>query len=152
LTIDLIGSHLAETILVSRPQVASTVYEYIKLLKNQPFPAWVFEELRQMLQIRFRFLETRGPVSNAAIAISVALQSRAPRAHIFAAPYTLTDQDPKSLKHALSYLVKDKAQIIVASPVEVEGLTYNERDRWYGTEYAIDPLKSEWFKVGKEEL
>lgn len=105
-----------------------------------------------MLQISFRFLEARGSVSNAAVAISVALHNSAPRAQVFAAPYTLTDDDPKSLKHALSYLVKDKAQIIVTCPVEIEGLTYNEREQWYGTEYAISPLKGDWFEVRERIL
>ena len=103
-----------------------------------------------MLQISFRFLEARGSISEAAVAVSVALHNTLPRSHVFAAPYTLTDKDTKSLKHALSYLVKDKAQIIVASPVEIEGLNYNEREQWYGTEYAINPLQSDWFEVRVE--
>lgn len=130
------------------PSVASTAYEYIKLLKSQPFPSWVFKELRQILQVAFRFLEARSSVADAAVAVSVALHGRTSRAQLFSERYNLTDDGAESLKHALSFLVKDKAQVIVTSPIPVDGLSYNEREQWYGTEYEITPLKQDWFEVG----
>lgn len=100
-----------------------------------------------MRQIRFRFLEAKDSVSQAAVATCVALHSYFPRSHIFSAPYTLTEEDPKAIKLALSYLTREKSQVYVVTPSDIEGVAYKEREKWYGTEYAIDPLKSDWFEV-----
>lgn len=132
--------------------VASTVYAYIKLLKSQPFPSWVFKELRQILHIDFRFLENPVSVARAAMDTSVSLHERSSRARVFSEHYSLTDDGAESVKHALSFLVPDKVQVIVASPVQIEGLSYNEREQWYGTEYDITQLKRDWFEVGSRSV
>lgn len=97
--------------------------------------------------MHFRFLEADPSVSEDAVDFSTALHNPWPRSQVFSAPYTLTDDDPEKIKEALAYLTKEKAQIFVATNKDIDRLKYDQREKWYGTEYAVESLKSDWFEV-----
>lgn len=129
-------------------KVTAAIFEYIRLLKNtQPFPTWVHQEVQKVLANEYRFLEGSSSISDDADVISTSLHEPYSRSQILSAPYRLAEYDPEAIKAVLEYLIKDKAQVFICSHSDIEGLKYDKREKWYGTEYRIDALKPEWFDV-----
>lgn len=146
------SDHCASSSFCVMITVASIAFEYVRLLKSQPFPSWVYKELKQIYNMHFRFLEAHPSVSDDADDISTALHNAWPRSQIFSAPFTFTDDDPAKIKEALGYIAKESAQIFVASNKEIDGLKYDQAEKWYGTQYVVEPLKSAWFEVGNVSM
>jgi secreted Zn-dependent insulinase-like peptidase len=123
-----------------------SIFEYLKLLRSKPLPAWTFSELKRILEMAFKFQEATSPADKA-LEISTDLHNTWPRSEVLHGSYAVTDEDAEKVKYALSYLVKEKARVTVASQKPVEGLTYDQREKWYGTEYQVQSLDNRWFEV-----
>ena len=127
--------------------MAASIFEYIDLLRrSQPLPQWAFEELKQLSARSFRFKEGSS-ASNTAVRLSQTLHQPWRRSEILSAPYTLTEIDPVEIKKALGYLMQDTCRVKVTSQKALKGLEYDQKERWYGTEYTVKPLDKDWFKV-----
>lgn len=121
--------------------VAAVVFHYIALLKATPPQEWAFKEISMLNEIAFRFQEPFQPISYATT-LSSWLQKPYPRSQVLSAPVLATEFDRDQILGVLSQLDIDNCRITVGSQSAVDGLEYNEKEKWYGTQYTVQPFSS----------
>lgn len=75
------------------------------------------------------------------------MQEPWPRDQILSASYTHTEFKPEQITKALEYLGHQTCRVRVYSKEPLEGLAWDKREKWYGTEYCITKLDNGFFKV-----
>lgn len=127
--------------------VVAAIFEYIKLLKSQPYPEWAFRELQHLNDRAFKFVEA-AESCDLAVDLCTSLQEPWSRNEILVAPYILRDFQPQEVTTALGYLDHTRCRVRVASQQPLEGLKWDKKEEWYGTEYTLRKVDDQFFKVG----
>lgn len=117
------------------------------MLKKQPFPKYLFDEMKENAGRSFRYLSNQDPV-DVANELSNTMQMPWPRSQLLSAPYRSGDFDIADIKKALDCLSMEVCQVWVLSQTPVDGLEWQSKERWFRTQYTVRPLTKEWFKVG----
>mmetsp|Transcript_41918 Transcript_41918/g.100697 ORF Transcript_41918/g.100697 Transcript_41918/m.100697 type:complete len:1075 (+) Transcript_41918:137-3361(+) len=155
-------------------EIVSMVFAYVELLKSTGAQQWIFDEVRTVADIRFKFLSQRNPFD---YACSVAgwmqlftpenasgcngtndpndLTNRA--AHYLSGPYKVFEWKPELVEECLASLNPDNLFLMVSSPTfgsdddEKEGEEKDgyESERWYGTKYKNIPCDESTMKKWK---
>lgn len=120
-------------------EVAAVIFHYISLLKATPPQEWAFKEIAMLNEIAFRFQEPFQPISYVTT-LSSWLQKPYPRPQVLSAPLLSTEFDKDQILGTLSRLDINNCRITVASQAPVDGLEYNEKEKWYGTQYTVQPF------------
>ncbi|GAA5876509.1 hypothetical protein JCM8547_009411 [Rhodosporidiobolus lusitaniae] len=128
-------------------QVAASIFSYIHLLLTSPLPEWSFREVSSLSKTAFRFKE-KSPPSSTAMRISMLMSRPYPRELILSAPWISTEWGPERVRSMLKTFRPENSRIFVSSQQEVGGRTYGEREKWYGTEYTVEPMSEKILKSG----
>lgn len=126
-------------------EVALVILKYLNLLRSQPPSKVIFDEIKAINEISFRFAE-RSKASHYAMALSSMLQHPVPRDKIVSAGSLLEDYNEKELTAALQLLEPRNAILGVTSkemPKGVEGVR-DQKEPIYGTEYLQVPLSEKF--------
>ena len=127
--------------------VALVIFKYISLLRSQPPSSTIFDELKTMANISFRFAEKSRPDSYCT-ELSGGMQEPIPRDKMISAKYVLEDFRPDEVKAVLTLLDPRKVAIGVTCrelPKDVGG-TFDMKEPIYGTEYKQIRLSDEFMK------
>lgn len=119
--------------------VAAVVFHYIKLLQDAPPQESAFKEISMLNEIAFRFQETVQPISYVTT-LSSWLQKPYPRSKVLSAPLLLSSFEQEHILSTLSRLSVDNCRVTVGSQTPLEGLQYNSKEHWYGTQYTVQPF------------
>ena len=143
--------------LVQVDSVIEAIYSYISLLRDRPIPGYVFDEVLQLEELKWRFL-TKTSISGYIQSLAVAMQKFPPALYI-AGPRRLALSDyaedppltgaPRSSFSSRAELEKtrglvttyaesltvDNALVTVLSK-SFEGQT-DRKEKWYGTDYRV---------------
>lgn len=131
--------------LENHKKVAAIIFAYIDMLRHTEPQEWAFREQSMLNEIGFKFLEKRRPMSYVT-QLCTQMQNPYPRSWILSAPYLLRDWNPSLIKEQLSDLTPEKCRITVLSQDPVDGLDWNEQEKWYGTKYRIEPFDEAFIK------
>lgn len=132
--------------LVHYKDVAMTIYKYIHLLRGVPPQEHVFQEIKALSDIGFRFVE-RGHASSYASELSTQLQQPVPREKIISSQWLVERFDPEELKEAVQLLDIRRSVITVTAktmPADVGAL--DKAEPVYGTKYRRDKMPEEFIK------
>lgn len=127
--------------------VALSIFKYISLLRSQPPSSTVFNEIKAIADISFRFAE-RSKTDRYVTGLSTSMQHPVPREKIVSAGSLFEDFRADELAAALQLLDPRRATIGVTSrelPPGVEG-TYDRTEPIYGTEYKQMRLGDDFYK------
>jgi insulysin len=127
--------------------VALAIFKYISLLRSAPPSSVIFEDLKQMAGISFRFAEKHKPDSYC-VELTGGMQDPVPREKIISAKWLIEEFNQEELKNTLLYLDPRKAAIGVTSrelPKGVEG-TFDLKEPIYGTEHKRMRASDEFMK------
>ena len=76
-----------------------------------------------------------------------------PRELLLSAPWKSTEWNPRVVKELVEERMKpEECRITVASQKEIEGRKYEEKEKWYGTEYTIVPMSQKVLEVSCSSL
>jgi insulysin len=123
-----------------------TIYKYIHLLRGTPPQEHVFEEIKALSDIGFRFVE-RGHASSYASDLSTQLQQPVPREKIISSQWLVERFDAQELKDAVQLLDIRRSTITVTAktlPSNVGPL--ENKEPVYGTKYRSDKMPEEFIK------
>ncbi|KAI9226187.1 MAG: Metalloenzyme, LuxS/M16 peptidase-like protein, partial [Piptocephalis tieghemiana] len=118
--------------------VAAIVFQYLRLMRESGVQEWIFEEVRKLAEIRFRFQE-KGSVSGYASRVaSLAQQPYAPE-HLLSGYFLVRDYDETLLNRTLNSLQPDRFWMTLKGQRLPLGPNV-QKEEWYGTEYSVKPV------------
>jgi insulysin len=126
--------------------VTSAIFAYISLLKSSPPQEWAFREVSSLSSLGFRFKE-KSPPTSTAMSLSLQMSKPYPRDVLLSAPWLSSEWNPAVLQEIMGYLDPKQCRIMISSQAPIEGKTYGEKEKWYGTEYTIVPTSEKILNV-----
>jgi insulysin len=128
--------------LTNYDKVVAAVFRYVDLLKQSPVPEWSFKEVQQLCDLAFRFKEKQPPSSYTS-GLSSQLQLPFPREWVLSGPFLAREFDPQQIREVTDRLSPSNCRISIAAQAMPDGSqNWDMKERWYGTEYKVTPLKS----------
>lgn len=127
-------------------EAARVVFDYLNLLKSTPPQEWAFRESAMLSEMTFRF-QDKAPPMQYVTSLTSAMQKPYPRSMVLSAPYLSTEFDRDQIAGSLARLDVENCRVTVASQQLVDGLEYDQKERWYGTNYAINSLPDDFIQV-----
>ncbi|KIW07432.1 uncharacterized protein PV09_02272 [Verruconis gallopava] len=127
-----ISIRLTEDGLKHYEEVVETVFQYISVLKDKPPQEWIFEEMKQMSEVNFKFRQ-KSPASKTTSALANVMQRPLPRDHLLSGLSLLRKFHPQGILRGLSHLRPENFRLMLVSQ-EFPG-DWDQKEKWYGTEY-----------------
>jgi insulysin len=118
--------------------VTKVVFQYISLLREGPPQKRIFDEIKHLNELRFKYKEKTN-VASFTMSVTTRLHGPIPREWLLG-PDCHTKFDPELIKRGIECLQPSNIRIIVVSP----DCTWDKKERWYGTEYSIEPIPAEF--------
>ena len=121
-------------------KVLEAVFKYILLLKSNRLEEWAHREVAQLSELAFRFRDKADPADYAS-AMATEMQMPYPREWIVSGAYLTRDFDLATIQHTLDKLDPSNCRVTLSAKTLPDGTTeWEEREKWYGTEYTMRPL------------
>ncbi|KAI0221377.1 metalloprotease [Massospora cicadina] len=120
--------------------ILEIIFQYIELIRKVGINQELFDELKSIWDLSFRFQEKSSPAGYASRLAGV-MQRPIPPPLILAAPSTLFKFDPTLIRDTLGCLDPRKMRVTVISK-SVQGRADLKCEPWYGTQYAIETIDS----------
>ncbi|KAJ5649213.1 Peptidase M16 core [Penicillium longicatenatum] len=121
-------------------EVAKVIFEYIAMIKEREPEQWIFDEMKNLAEVDFRFKQ-KTPASRFTSRLSSVMQKQLPREWLLSGSL-LRRFDPELIKKAMSYLRADNFRLIIVSQ-EYPG-DWDQKEKWYGTEYKVEKIPKDF--------
>lgn len=129
-----IGIHLTESGFLHFEDVIVLVFHYIQILQNLNFPPELFNEIKNIMDIKFKFSEiTNIPAYLSQIAQQ--MHNNYDPQHILKGQSCFFDFNQDELKMCTELLNTEFAVLLTQNTGQ-----YENQEKWYGTEYTIKQL------------
>ncbi|EOD51237.1 putative a-pheromone processing metallopeptidase ste23 protein [Neofusicoccum parvum UCRNP2] len=136
-----ISVRLTEDGLKNYKEVIKTIFQYISMLKEHEPKEWIFDEMKRMSEVDFRFRQ-KSPASSTASSLSGIMQKPYQRDHLLSGPALIRKFNPDAIKAGLACLRPDNFRMTIVSQ-EVPG-EWDQREKWYGTEYKYNKIPQDF--------
>ncbi len=114
----------------------TTVFQYLKLVRESGVKQWVFEELAKINAMQFRFKDKERP-QNYVSSLSGRMQEY-PTDEVLSGPFLLDNWNPDLINQLLEHLIPEKIVVIAVGQKFQEKTT--EAELWYGTKHATEKI------------
>ncbi|GAT24591.1 a-pheromone processing metallopeptidase Ste23 [Aspergillus luchuensis] len=121
-------------------EVTKVVFEYIAMIKEREPQQWIFDEMKNLAEVEFRFKQ-KSPASRFTSRLSSVMQKPYPREWLLSGNL-LRKFEPELVKKALSYLRPDNFRMVIVAQ-DYPG-DWNCREKWYGTEYKVEDIPEDF--------
>ncbi|KAI9756794.1 MAG: hypothetical protein M4579_003711 [Chaenotheca gracillima] len=121
-------------------EILKVIFQYISLIRETPPQEWIFDEMKGMAEVDFRFRQ-KAPASMFTSRTSSVMQRPYPREWLLSGTSLIRKYDPQLIRRALGYLKPDNFRYALISPDFSEGLL-DKNERWYGTQYKNEKIPS----------
>jgi secreted Zn-dependent insulinase-like peptidase len=120
--------------------IASHVFQYLRLIEKQGIMQWIFDEQKRIAEIDFRFQEKPAPIRYVrSIASNLQIY---PASDVLYGPYAMEKYDPTLIRHFLAKLTPDNVLITV----NAKNMQTNAQDPWFGAAYQVVGLSGNIIK------
>ncbi len=109
-----IGLELTPEGVFAREQIVSLVFHAIEQIRTRGLSEWRYEELKQLADMNFRFLEKEPPAATAS-RLSASMKIYAPE-DVLRGDYIYKDYSEKHLQQSLAYLRPNNLLLVLSSP------------------------------------
>lgn len=124
--------------------IVKLVFQYIKLLKQAGPQEWIFDEIKALNNMEFRFKDTKRPL-NTVVSISSAMHLY-PIDEVLTAEQIISDFRPDLISELLNSITPKNMRLTIVSKSLGEETTNEEK--WYGAKYGLSSIDkaliSEW--------
>ncbi|KAI1918430.1 metalloprotease [Ophidiomyces ophidiicola] len=131
-----ISVRLTEDGLHHYEDVVKVIFQYISLIKENAPEEWIFEEMKNLSEVDFRFKQ-KSPASRFTSSLSSVMQRPYPREWLISSSL-LRKFEPELITKGLTYLNADNFNIELISQ-KYPG-DWDQKEKWYGTEYKVEPI------------
>ncbi len=122
-------------------RIIERVFQFLRMLRQKSLPRGVFDEVRKMAEIDYRFAEkTSG--TRLANMFSILMQYY-PLRSVETAPFLITEYKPRLFDSMLFRLTPDNMLAVLAA----RDVATDSTERFYGTEYSYKPKQGK--QIGK---
>lgn len=135
-----ISVRLTEDGLKQYQEVTKVIFQYISLIKEHPPERWIFEEMKNLSEVDFKFKQ-KSPASRFASTLSSVMQRPLPREWLLSGTSVLRNFEPELITRGLQHLRADNFNVEVVS--QVYPGDWDSREKWYGTEYKVENIPKE---------
>ena len=118
-------------------EITKIVFQYIALIKHAGPQRWIFDEIKNMKEVDFRFKE-KSPATRFTSTTSSTMQKALPRELLLSGERVVREYNEAEIEKGLSWLRSDNYRIHVTSQ-EFPG-DWDQKEKWYGTEYRIQDV------------
>ncbi|KAL1964359.1 hypothetical protein VTN77DRAFT_7044 [Rasamsonia byssochlamydoides] len=136
-----ISVRLTEDGLQQYREVVKVIFQYIAMIKERPPEQWIFDEMKNLAEVDFRFKQ-KSPASRFTSRLSSVMQKPYPREWLLSGSNLLRKFDPEAISHALSYLRADNFRLMIVSQ-HFPG-NWDSKEKWYGTEYKVEKIPEDF--------
>ncbi|KAI8375164.1 Metalloenzyme, LuxS/M16 peptidase-like protein [Blakeslea trispora] len=133
---------LTEQGLANYENVVAAVFEYIELMKESGVKKWIFDEIKSLADIHFRFSE-KMPPSEYTSFLSQQMQNNLPPQYVISGSSLLRKYDPVLIEDHIALLRPDNFRLTLVSQDLPEGIECTKTEKWYSTEYDVMPISEE---------
>ena len=130
-------------------EITKIIFQYIALIKTAGPQKWIFDELKNMSEVDFRFRE-KSPATRFTSNASSTMQKSLPRELLLSGESVVREYNPKGIEQGLSWLRPDNYRLQITSQ-DYPG-NWNQKEKWYGTEYRIEDISSQLRETLKKAL
>lgn len=123
--------------------VITHLFQYLRLLREEGLPRYIYEEVRQMNEIDYRFAE-RTEGTGLVNGLSALLRF-VPLREVETAPFLLTEFRPDLFDSMLYRLTPNNMLAILVD----QGVKTDSTERYYGTEYSYRQDRPNWVYAWK---
>jgi len=124
------------------PEVIEAVFAYVKLLQCKGPQEALFKEIQSIEEANFRFVEE--------IAASEYVENLSENMHKYPPEdYICGDElyfeyDPDEIRNCLKEFRLDNVNLMVSTKTPREGVTFDQTEPWFGTQYHVEPIPKDW--------
>jgi insulysin len=136
-----ISVRLTEEGLKNYENVTEVVFQYLAMLKEHPPQQWIFDELKKMSEVDFRFKQ-KSPASKTTSALSAVMQKPYPRDYLLSGPSLIRKFNPEGIKRGLDSLTPENFRVTIVSQ-EFPG-NWDQKEKWYGTDYKYEDIPAKF--------
>ncbi|TID23091.1 Flavin carrier protein 2 [Venturia nashicola] len=124
-------------------EIVEVVFQYIAMLKETLPQQWIFEELKRMSEVDFRFKQ-KSDASKTTSALSSVMQKPYPRDCLLSGPGLLRTFAPEAIKNGLAALDSENFRLTVVSQ-NFPG-DWDKTEKWYGTQYKYERIPQDFMQ------
>ncbi|KAL8640102.1 MAG: hypothetical protein Q9228_002938 [Teloschistes exilis] len=136
-----ISVRLTEDGLKHYDEVVRVIFQYISLIGESAPQQWIFDEVKGMTEVDFKFRQ-KSPATSFTSRLSSVMQKPLPRDRLLSGTSILRKFDPQGITDALSYLRPDNYRLTLVS--QTFPGDWDQKERWYGTEYRVETIPSDF--------
>ncbi len=139
---------LTETGLKNYEEVLYAVFQYIELLRVSLPQKWIYDELKEVSEMNFRFRQKTSPSATVSKLAKDLQKSHIPDEFVLSRS-VLRRYDPDLIVEYGNYLTVDNVRVTLIS----QNVETDQTEKWYGTEYSIEDFSDELVsKIRKPSL
>ena len=133
------------------PEIVKTVFHYISIMQENPPLEWMFDEMKNMTEVDFRFKQ-KAPASRTSSTLSATMQKKLPREWLLSGTSKLRRFDADAIIRAIQFMRHDNFRLMIVSQDQPSTGPWNRREKWYGTEYKVEHIPSDVSSEIREAL
>ncbi|KAL8702430.1 MAG: hypothetical protein Q9201_004405 [Fulgogasparrea decipioides] len=138
---------LTEDGLKQYQEVVKVVFQYISLIKETPPQQWIFDEVKGMTEVDFKFRQ-KSPATSFTSRLSSVMQKPLPRNWLLSGTNVLRRFDSQAITKALAYIRPDNYRLTLVS--QTFPGDWDQKERWYGTEYRVEAVPLDFQNAVRE--
>lgn len=140
-----ISFQLTEDGLKNYREILKTTFYYISMLKDEPIHQWIFDEMRKLQEVDFRFRE-KAPASRTVSHLSGVMQKPYPRSNLLSGQTLLTKFNPEAIKRGLAHLHPENFRFYLVD----RKLETDSQEQWYATDYKLEKIPTDFMQELKK--
>jgi len=126
--------------LMNYTQVIDHFFQYVSLLRKTGLPRYIYEEVKLMSEIEYKFSEKLEGTS--LVNVFSTLMMYYPMRKIEVSPYIISEYKPRIFDSILYNLTPDNMLTILAS----QNVNTSKKEEFYGVEYSLTYNNPRWIK------
>ena len=135
-----ISVRLTQEGLKQHREVTKVIFEYLAMIKEREPEQWIFDEMKNLTEVDFRFKQ-KSPASRFTSRLSSVMQKQLPREWLLSQS-NLRIFDPEAIKKALSFFRTDNFRLVTVAQ-DYPG-DWDRKEKWYGTEHKVEKISPEF--------
>ncbi|XP_052564795.1 nardilysin isoform X2 [Culex pipiens pallens] len=123
-------------------EILKAIYSYMRLLKQTGPVEWLFKELQDIEATSFRYRKEKEASDN--VEELVVNMRYYPSKDIITGSELYYNYNASDIQQVIDNLNKPTFNIMISSSKPYKGITYDKKEKWFGTEYAEKDIPAEW--------
>lgn len=135
-----ISCELTDAGMVHYKEVVIHIFEYLRMLRDEPVHEWIYEEMRDVALAAFRFRQKENPSSTTSRLATVLQKNYLPRQYLLSSSL-FRKYSPQTIRDFADNFTVDNFKVFLVGQ-GLEGL--DDTEPWYGTQYSNESIDPEW--------